>query len=103
MRFKTELAYNTQQKLLLAKEEIIGNLKELIAQQQSKKAVSLVYNSVGYSLTSNLKPVAESATKQDMVPQSKVIDLANHYGAKIKLMSEESELLRGQLDDAKRG
>lgn len=102
IRVKTELAYITQEKLLLAKDEIISNLKELNSQQQSRKVESLVNNSDGDSMTSNSKPATEIATKQDVVSRSKMIDLSKHYDAKIKLMSEQSDLLKGKLADAQK-
>ena len=41
--------------------------------------------------------LTSNAAEQDMVPRSKMVDQTNHYDAKIKLISEESEVLRSQL------
>ena len=94
---RTMLAFNTQQDLVAAKQEIIENLKKEIENiTQSHKFETKKDSSV---VTSNLESITESEA-QDMVPRKKIIELAENYDAKIKLMCEESNELRAQLEEA---
>ena len=88
---KTEAVVKVKDELLDARQELVENLKirfdtlekEISNNRENEKKHQS-------NLTSN-------AAKQDMVPRSKMVDLTNHYDAKIKLISEESEVLRSQL------
>ena len=87
---RTMLAYGTQENLLKAKQEIIDTLKkesEAFAQPSKTVTMSHPVKEVE-TMTSNTDLTSESA---DMVPRSKVVELTDHYDAKIKVMSDDME------------
>ena len=98
---RTMLAFNTQQDLVVAKQEIIDNLrKEIVAVKQSHTIKDPQQDCVGDDMTSNDEPTAESAAEKELIPRSKLIELTDHYDAKIKMISEEADKFRAKLDDA---
>ena len=96
---RTMLAFNTQQDLVAAKQEIIESLRREIGNiKQSQKVTATEQK--GENVTSNIHLPTESTAEQVMVPQDKMVELTNHYDGRIKLMSEESDLLKAKLDEA---
>ena len=63
--------------------------------KQSQVVTATAQNSDAENVTSNVV----STSEQDMVSREKMVELTNHYDGKIKMMSEESDKLRGQLAD----
>ena len=43
---------------------------------------------------------SDSTDEQEKVSRDKMIKLTNHYDEKIKMMCEESDILKGKLDEA---
>ena len=96
---RTMLAFNTQQDLVAAKQEIIESLRREIGNiKQSQKVTATEQK--GENVTSNIHLPTESTAEQVMVPRDKMVELTNHYDGRIKLMSEESDLLKAKLDEA---
>ena len=86
---RTMLAYGTQENLINAKQEIIDSLKkEIQAIKLTHKPDSKEAHTVREveTMTSNADMTPESS---DVVPRSKVVELTEHYDAKIKIISDE--------------
>ena len=96
---RTMLAYDTQRDLLNAKQEIIDNLRkesEITTQSRVPVLVGQAVRETG-TMTSNTEPALE---ENDMVPRSKLVDLTKHYDGKIKIMSDDMELVKSELKEA---
>ena len=88
---KTEAVVKVKDELLDAKQELVENLKFRIDALEKE---------ISNNRENEKKDQSNLTSNADMVPRSKMVDLTNHYDAKIKLISEESEALRVQLVEA---